>query len=114
MKAHIYKRTMASLRNGQYTTSGTLVYNFYDEIAGTNYSYASVIVTPKSGTSGDDLNFGVDWTHTYTEQDIQTTVSTQLGFGGDGLINGSIGCSVTVSSNQMSWGLSDTNAITIS
>lgn len=100
-----------TLRSGQYATSGTLAFNFSDAAAGTNTSYAVTYVTPKSGTQGQWLDFGADWVHTYLEEDTQSSFSTSLNFGGTGGVTGSIGCTVTVSTNQYDWSLADTNAV---
>ncbi len=103
----------SSLRSGQYATSGTLAFNFYDDIAFTNYSYSAVYVTPKSGTSGQWLDYGADFVHTYTEYEVSGTFTTSLKFGGTGLVGGSIGCSVTVSPNHVEWSIADLNAVRI-
>ena len=61
-----------SLRSGQYATSGTLAFNFYDDIASMNYSYAVAYVTPKSDMRGQWLDYGAEWTHTFTGPETQT------------------------------------------
>ena len=94
-----------SLANGQKATSGTLVFNFYDKIASTNVSYATVEV---KRTSSSRLDYGATWIHSYTETNVNVSLNPGISFGGVGLVSGSVGVSINFSSNEKTWSLSDT------
>ncbi|WP_410771364.1 hypothetical protein [Fontibacillus sp. BL9] len=102
--------TKNSLRSGQRTGEGLALFNAYDDKMLITMDYwVSVYVTPK--TNGGDIDFGADWTHTYDQKSTTSTGQASISFGGTGLIEGSIGYSVTTSTTETSWTLSDTNAI---
>lgn len=100
-----------SLRSGQRSGDGLVLFNAYDDkMYITMDYYVAVYVTPKA--NGGDIDFGADWTHTYDEKSTSSTGQASISFGGDGIVSGSIGYSVTTSTTEESWTLADTNAIT--
>ena len=100
-----------SLRSGQYVRAGTLPFNFYDDIALTNGSYAVIYITPKPVVAGKLLDFGAEWVHTFTELEAQDKGSANLDFGKTGLVSGSVGCSVTVPPDQKQWRIECVNTV---
>lgn len=110
---HYNTSDYTDLRSGQYATSGTVVFNLYDKLMGTTTQYGAVYVTPKSGMSGQWVDFGADWTHTYTKTEVTSiTPTTNITFGGVGGVRGSIGVSVNIDpSVEDKWTLADTNAV---
>lgn len=117
-KANYYSYNTSSytdLRSGLYATSGTVVFNLYDKYMGISTQYGAVYVTPKSGYSGQWVDFGADWTHTFTKPEVTgITPTAQISFGGKGIVSGSIGVSVSIDpSVEQKWDKADTNAFRI-
>lgn len=86
-------------------------FNFYDDIALTNGSYAVIYITPKQVIAGKLLDFGAEWVHTFTELEAQDKGSTNLEFGGTGLVSGSVGCFVTIPTDQKQWRIECVNTV---
>lgn len=110
---HYNTSDYTDLRSGQYATSGTFVFNLYDKFMGRSTQYGAVYVTPKSNTSGEWLDFGADWAHTFTKTETTSiTPTAKITFDGKGKVSGSVGVSVTIDpSVEDKWEKGDTNAV---
>ena len=110
------KATFYSYAAGDYTSlksftqkdNGTIIFNFYDRTSGSNQGYGVVYVTPKS--SGVWIDYGAEWIHTYTTQNVSYTPSLGFTYSGSGGVGGSAGVSWTVSTVEESWQLADVNS----
>lgn len=101
-----------SLRSGQRTADGLALFNAYDAkmyLNSVNDYWVAVYVTPTA--SSGEIAFGADWTHTYDTKSTSSTGQASVSFGGSGLVNGSIGYSITTTTTERSWEIADTNAI---
>lgn len=94
----------SSVKNATKATNGTVVFNFYDNIAGTNTSYSTVEV---KRTSTARLDYSAVWSHSYTKTNATVSLNPSVSFGGEGLVSGSIGASISFSNAETVWQLSD-------
>ncbi|MBP1906487.1 hypothetical protein J2Z32_003149 [Paenibacillus turicensis] len=100
-----------SLKSAQNKSEGLLLFNAYDSkmASGVDF-YVAAYVTKKNNTN---IDFGADWTHTYSTKSTSSSGSAKVDFGGNGIVGGSIGYTVTTSTNESSWQISDVNTIIV-
>lgn len=103
-KSYSTEKNYTSLKNGTKAAKGTLVFNFYDKIAGNNLSHATVEV---ARTSKSPLHYSAVWNHSYTKTNVNVTLNPSVSFGGTGGVSGSIGATIAFGSKENVWQLSD-------
>lgn len=95
----------SGVKNATKATKGTVVFNFYDKIAGTNVSHSTVEV--KRTSTASPLYYSALWDHSFTKTNATVAMNPSVSFGGEGGVSGSIGVSISFSSAESSWQLSD-------
>lgn len=105
-RSYSVESNYTSLKNGTQAGNGTLVFNFYDNLSGTNVSYCTVEIAPKSSATGQ-LFYSAVWSHSRTATDINVSVNPSVTFGGSGGVSGSIGATINFNNQETIWELSD-------
>lgn len=102
-----------NVRDTLQKNNGTIVFNFDDDLAGTNYGINIVRVKPKSGTSGKALEYAASWIHTYKKTEASGSVEGGISYGGKGKVESSVGVTVNLSSSESSWQRMEDNPVSL-
>lgn len=95
----------SSLKDGSQAFNGTLVFNFYDELANTNVSYSTLELDPN--IIGSDLAISVIWYHSYSEWAIDFVLDPSVSYSSSDGITGAIGATIDFGTDEQVWQLSD-------